>query len=288
MPELSEYLTTREVAALIRVKERKIYDLVARGSIPYSKTTGKLLFPKDAVLAWINKDSLPSGKIQLTISGSHDPLLEAVLRQTGADIATLWNGSSAGLERVAEGQASASVLHIFCPADHSWNIDAVKTACAEKDVVLLHWANRRRGLVMTASAAENVTSLSAIRPWRLSQRQAGTGAQILFDYLLAEAGVKKDQLDLGVACHTELETVLKLLEGQADIAFGLQYFAAKYNLAFFPLVTESVDILVDRKMVFEPAFQSLLAFCHTDSFTELVSDFDGYDTAELGQVRFNA
>ena len=288
MPETSQYMTTREVAALMRVKERKIYDLVAKGDIPFSKTTGKLLFPKDAVLAWIDKDSLPAGKTQLTISGSHDPLLETILRQTGIDIATLWNGSTAGLERVVKGQASASVLHIFCPANHSWNIDAVKAACADKDVVLLHWANRSRGLVLTASAAGNVTSLAAIRPWRVSQRQAGTGAQILFDYLLAEAGLKKDQLDLGVACHTELESVLTLLEGQADIAFGLQHFAAKYNLAFLPLLTESVDILVDRKMVFEPAFQTLLAFCQTDSFTELVSGFDGYDTAGLGQVRFNA
>ena len=107
-------------------------------------------------------------------------------------------------------------------------------------------------------------------------------------HLLAEAGLKKDELDLGVACHTELETVLTLLEGQADIAFGLEHFAAKYNLAFLPLVSESVDILVDRKMVFEPAFQTLLAFCHTDNFTELVSGFDGYETAGLGQVRFNA
>ena len=288
MSETSQYMTTREVAALMRVKERKVYDLVAKGDIPFSKTTGKLLFPKDAVLAWIDKDSLPAGKTQLTISGSHDPLLETVLRQTGIDIATLWNGSTAGLERVVKGNASASVLHIFCPADHSWNIDAVKVACSEKDVVLLHWANRSRGLVMTTSAAENVTSLSAIRPWRLSQRQVGTGAQILFDYLLAEVGLKKDQLNLGVACHTELESVLTLLEGQADIAFGLQHFAAKYNLAFLPLVTESVDILVDRKMVFEPAFQTLLAFCHSDSFTELLSGFEGYDTTGLGQVRFNA
>ena len=288
MPETSQYMTTREVAALMRVKERKIYELVAKGDIPFSKTTGKLLFPKDAVLAWIDKDSLPAGKIQLTISGSHDPLFETVLRQTGIDIATLWNGSTAGLERVVKGQASASVLHIFDPAEHSWNIHAVRAACAEKDVVLLHWANRSRGLVMTTSAAENVTSLSAIRPWRLSQRQAGTGAQILFDYLLAEAGLKKGQLDLGVACHTELESVLTLLEGQADIAFGLQHFASKYNLAFLPLVTETVDILIDRKMVFEPAFQALLTFCHTESFTELVSGFDGYDTAGLGKVRFNA
>ena len=288
MPEASQYLTTKEVAALMRVKERKIYDLVSRGAIPYSKTTGKLLFSKDAVMAWIDKDSFPIGKTQMTISGSHDPLFEAVLRQTDIDIATLWNGSTAGLERVVKGQASASVLHIFCPIEQSWNIDAVEAACAEKNVVLLHWANRSRGLVMTTSAAENVTSLSAIRPWRLSQRQAGTGAQILFEHLLVEAGLKKDELNLGVACHTELEAVLTLLEGEADIAFGLEHFAAKYNLAFLPLVSESVDILVDRKMVFEPTFQTLLTFCHSDSFTELVSSFDGYDTTGLGQVRFNA
>ena len=288
MLDLSQYLTTREVAALMRVKERKIYDLVARGGIPYSKTTGKLLFPKDAVLNWINKDSLPVGKTQLTISGSHDPLFEAILRQTGADIATLWNGSSAGLERVAGSQVSAALLHIFCPADQSWNINEVKAACAERDVVLLHWANRSRGLVMSPPAAQDVQSLSAVGPWRLSQRQAGSGAQILFDYLLAEAGLEKDQLDLAATCHTELESVLALLDGQADIAFGLEHFASKYNLAFLPLVTESVDILIDRKMVFEPGFQALLDFCHSDSFTELASRFDGYDTARLGQVRFNA
>ena len=56
---------------------------------------------------------------------------------------------------------------------------------------------------MTPSAAENVTRLSH-QPWRLSHRQVGAGAQILFDYLLAEAGLKKDQLDLAAACHTEL------------------------------------------------------------------------------------
>ena len=288
MPELSQYLTTKEVAALMRVKERKIYDLVARGDIPHSKTTGKLLFPKDAVLAWINNDSLLMGKTQLTISGSHDPLFEAVLRQAGTDIATLWNGSAAGLERVVEGQASAALLHIFCPDDHSWNINEVKAACAERDVVLLHWANRSRGLVMSPLAAQDVPSLSAVGPWRLSQRQAGSGAQILFDYLLAEAGVEKDQLDLAATCHTELESVLTLLEGQADIAFGLQHFASKYDLEFLPLVTESVDILIDRKMVFEPAFQAILGFCHSDSFTELASRFGGYDTARLGQVRFNS
>ena len=45
MPETSQYMTTREVAALMRVKERKIYDLVAKGNIPVSKKTGTRPLP---------------------------------------------------------------------------------------------------------------------------------------------------------------------------------------------------------------------------------------------------
>ena len=282
-----EYLTTKEVAALMRVKQRKVYDLVARSDIPFSKTTGKLLFPKDAVLAWINKDHEPARPGQQTISGSHDPLLEAVLRQSGAEIATIWNGSSSGLELVSSGRASAAVLHIFSPDDHSWNLRAVEAACTDKDVVLLHWAKRTRGLVMNKASADQVTSLADIQPFRLSRRQPGAGAQILFDCLLEEAGLAQNRLHQTEAFHTELDSVLALLEGQADIAFGLQHLASRYDLAFLPLITEYVDIVVDRRMVFEPAFQSLLAFCRTAAFTALAGRFDGYDISYLGDVRLN-
>ncbi|MCY3701237.1 MAG: helix-turn-helix domain-containing protein, partial [Rhodospirillales bacterium] len=47
------YLTTKEVAALLRVKERKVYDLAASGGIPHRRVTGKLLFPSAEILAWI-------------------------------------------------------------------------------------------------------------------------------------------------------------------------------------------------------------------------------------------
>ena len=86
---------------------------------------------------------------------------------------------------------STSSLRIFFVLQIKAGIFMVKAACVKKDVVLLHW-QPYRGLVMTPSAAENVTSLSASTP-ALSQRQEGAGAQILFDYMLVEAGLKKDQ-----------------------------------------------------------------------------------------------
>ena len=38
---MTDFLTTKEVATLLRVKERKVYDLVSRGEIPYRKVTGR-------------------------------------------------------------------------------------------------------------------------------------------------------------------------------------------------------------------------------------------------------
>lgn len=43
-----EYLTVRELADLLRLKARKVYDLAASGTVPCSRATGKLLCPADA------------------------------------------------------------------------------------------------------------------------------------------------------------------------------------------------------------------------------------------------
>jgi putative molybdopterin biosynthesis protein len=46
-------LTTTEAAEYLRLKERKIYELVSQGAIPCTKITGKWLFPKDELDRWL-------------------------------------------------------------------------------------------------------------------------------------------------------------------------------------------------------------------------------------------
>ena len=88
------YLTTKEVADLLRVRERKVYDMVATGEIPHRKITGKLLFPQGELTAWIEGEGAlrPTMRPDL-VTGSHDPLLDWALRESGAGLATLWNGT---------------------------------------------------------------------------------------------------------------------------------------------------------------------------------------------------
>ena len=51
--ELPDYLTTSELAELLRIKERKVYQMAASGKIPCTRATGKLLFPRKEVESWL-------------------------------------------------------------------------------------------------------------------------------------------------------------------------------------------------------------------------------------------
>ena len=47
-------LTTTEAASYLRVKERKLYELVSSSAIPCTKITGRWLFPKDELDRWLD------------------------------------------------------------------------------------------------------------------------------------------------------------------------------------------------------------------------------------------
>lgn len=131
-----EYLTTRELAELLHIKERKVYDLVASGEVPCSRATGKLLFPRDAIRAWIADKGTGPGSIVLPATcanvflGSHDPLLEWALRESGSGFATYFDGSLDGLDRFARSEGVATALHLYAPDKCAWNEPVVRARFA--------------------------------------------------------------------------------------------------------------------------------------------------------------
>ena len=80
---MSEYLTTREIAQLLRVKERQVYDLAAKGQLPVRRVTGKLLFPRAEIEAQLHAGAGEAAAPirPAVMAGGHDPLLEWALRE---------------------------------------------------------------------------------------------------------------------------------------------------------------------------------------------------------------
>ena len=57
-----QLLTTAEAAAYLRLKERKIYEMVAEGTVPCTKVTGRWLSPKAELDHWLASSvSRPDG-----------------------------------------------------------------------------------------------------------------------------------------------------------------------------------------------------------------------------------
>ena len=284
-PNAPNYLTTKEVAEILRVKERKIYDLAAVGEIPHRRITGRLLFPKNELLDWIESGGEPaSGARPAVLTGSHDPLLDWAVRESGSNLATLFNGSRAGLEHFAEGQAALTGLHI--PGETDWNVDAV-TAQGLKNCVLIGWASRARGLVLSEGARATITSIRDLKGMRVVQRQPGAGGATFFNAALEREGMSAADLDLvcGLA-HTEYDAAAAVAAGQADAATGIEAMARQFNLGFLPLAEERFDLLIDRHAYFTPAVQKLLTFAHSAACHEKAAELGGYDLGLIGTVRW--
>ncbi|WP_172294709.1 helix-turn-helix transcriptional regulator [Pseudoruegeria sp. HB172150] len=279
------YLTTKEVAELLRVKERKVYDLAAADEIPHRRITGKLLFPTAEIVAWIEGRPLNASEERpAVLTGSHDPLLDWAVRELGSDLAIMLNGSLAGLDTFADGKAALAGMHV--PGPEGWNISAVEARNLQ-GCVLIGWAKRARGVLLSPELAGKVSRLEDLKGKRIALRQPGAGAAVLFEKLLAETGLAPGDFELSEGfARTESEAATAVAGGEADAALGIEAMAAPYHLSFLPLIEERFDLLIDRRSYFTTPVQKLLAFAHSPAFRKKAETMGGYDVTELGGVRW--
>src|SRR6478736_463526 len=192
MPDL---LTTDEAAAYLRLSERKLYELVANGAVPCTKVTGKWLFPRAALDRWLVAGlvlpALAQAPAPPIVGGSNDPLLEWALRESGSGLASLPEGSEAGLRRLARGEITAAAIHVhrLDGDDEAANLDAVADAPGLHDGVVIAYARREQGLVLARGNPLQLRDVAGIaaRRARLALRPQGAGAQLLLLALVARA-----------------------------------------------------------------------------------------------------
>ncbi len=290
-PSAPEFLTSSEVAALLRVKQRKVYDLAAAGEIPCRRVTGKLLFPRAEIEAWLAGGRAapgPARRAPDVVSGSHDPLLDWALRESGSGLASFFDGSLNGLDRLADGEAIACGMHVFEPETGGWNRAHVEARLAGAPVVLIEWAKRNRGLIIDPALEGRIAGIAGLKGRRVALRQPRAGGQILFDHLLAEAGLSRADIEpIPAPARTEADAAAAVASGQADAAPGLEAMARQFRLGFISLVTERYDLAIERRAFFAPRWQALTAFCRTPAFANKAGELGGYDLSGHGRVHWN-
>ena len=292
-----DFMTTKEVAEYLRIKERRVYELVRRQEIPCTRVTGKWLFPKALVDLWLAEHAAGSAppRPPPVIAGSHDPLLDWAVKESGCGLALLPGGSLDGIKRFAEGAAMVAGLHLFDPESGEFNLPALAAGLAgprlaRAGVVLVEWAWRQQGLVVAAGNPHGVAGLGDLRDKGLTvmRRQVESGSHLLLAHLLAREGLTLDDLDLAdETARGETDLGLAILEGRAEAGLAVEAVARSLKLGFVPLRRERYDLLLGRRDYFEPPLQKLFAFARGEAFGARAAQMGGYDVSGLGGVRYN-
>jgi excisionase family DNA binding protein len=295
---MNELLTTDETAAYLRLSERKLYELVAAGSIPCSKVTGRWLFPKAALDRWVTS-GLPNALKSLQepappiVGGSTDPLLEWALRESGSGLASLPEGSEAGLRRLARREVVLAAIHLHTADrdDDTANTAAVNHAPGLHDVVVIGFARREQGLLVAPGNPHGIERLAQLAGsgLRLARRQDGAGAQLLLTALLARDNIDPRAIVMTKSAFaTGSDLAQAIRAGHADCGVATRAVADANGLSFVPLIWENFDLVLRQRDYFLAGPSALFGFVRSERFHQRAAELGGYDLSVCGAIRFVA
>lgn len=292
----SELLTTAEAADYLRLKERKLYELVADRQIPCTKVTGKWLFPRADLDRWLLAGmARPHGVMPAEpppiVGGSHDPLLQWALSESHAGLAILPEGSEAGYRRLLKGEVLAAAIHFHDQDDpeKDANLDVVSNEQTLYDGVLVGFATREQGLIVATGNPRGLTHLRDAheKGLRVALRPEGAGAQQLLAGLLKRDGLSIRDFGRAVVAPTGPDVAQAVRAGHADFGIATRAVATAAGLGFVPVCSERFDLLMRQRDFFRPPMQTFLKLLGDPRFAERARELGGLDVTAAGSIRWS-
>lgn len=298
----NKFLTTREVAELLKVNEKMIYTLVNEKGLPATKVTGKWLFPRRLVEEWLDSHILNFRKEHagfsseegiLLLAGSDDPLFQRCLslfhefrKDTVAFFANL--GSMGGLTSLRRGLCHIGVCHLLQDDNQEYNFEFAEQEM-ERAPVFVNFSQREQGILLAPGNPKNITCIEdlARKDVRIVNRHLGTGTRLLFDYEVSKSDISvRDIAGYHHEVSRHLDAGLEVLSGKVDAAPAISTVAGMLNLDFLPLRWERFDLLVSRERFFEKGIQEFLTLLHEKEFRNAAASLQGYDISLCGKMMF--
>jgi len=288
---VKDLLNTKEIAAYLKINEKKVYQLIQEGSIPCTRATGKWLFPLEQINRWLEEQTELSKSI--LIAGSDDPLLVNLIEEFNQIhfpkqlIFHAAVGSQKGLTALASGKAQIAGVHLFHPPTGQYNIPYVEKHLAGEKFVIVNLAYRRQGLLAQSGNPHNLQQLSDLtrKETRFINRNPGSGTRYLFDFLLEKEHITANRINgYDIERVTHLETGLEILKGNADAGMGIEYVAHLLNLDFVPLIEERFDLVAMKNSFSAPPLSNFFAFLEPERLTLKTTTFKGYDFRSCGNI----
>lgn len=297
----AKFITTPEVADLLKVNEKMVYSLIGEKGLPATKITGKWLFPRQLVEEWIElnienapvRPALSSDGGHLLLAGSDDPLFQKALAFFHAEfpgtVPFFANvGSMGGLKSLRRGVCHIGVCHLLQDDNHEYNFDFAEKEL-EKAPVFINFSRREQGILVQKGNPRKIEKIADLAEEGITivNRPLGTGTRLLLDYEIARSDISAQQIQgYSKEVLRHIDGGLEIVAGRADAAPAIRAVAGMLDLDFIPMRWERFDLLVARERFFERAIQDFLGIMQEKKFQQLAASFVGYDISSSGKMIF--
>jgi excisionase family DNA binding protein len=287
-------LTTRDVAALLRVHPKHVYRLM-RGGLPAHRMGGEWRYVTAEVLQWagagrraarlergpvLPPSAQPEHGIPALVATNGDLAVEYLLARLTAS-GRLFGHVQADRSEALEMLKRGDVLAAGCHGND------IPTALDEHRLAFIHLVDRQVGLALRHGV--RVRSLRQIERWRLASRPDTAGVRNHFDEQLRRQGLDPGAVHARAAVMpSHREVVCAVARGEADVGLASLAWAHRIGLECLPLCQESYGLLVRASLLGDPRVVRLCEVAQSQDFRREMAAVVGYRTRQTGAISYES
>jgi excisionase family DNA binding protein len=271
----SAFLTVPQLAELLHVNEKKIYQLAGVGELPGTKVTGKWIFPRRLIEDWLLENS--HGGVmhdRLLIAGSEDRLIHQLCSSAAIDwqqhalVSYSPAGTRHGLRMLDTGRIDACFINWGASEESARrHMGLLRRYRNHQSWVIVRFLQRSQGFLLNPARREiadlpRPTALARLlsdRELRWAMRQNDSGTERLLEDLCSVEGLHVADLQVSTQCNTEQSAAAAVNTGAADLCCGVQCTAEDFRLPYLPVADVSLDMVMTRKTYFRTLMQEFIS-----------------------------
>lgn len=152
---------------------------------------------------------------------------------------------------------------------------------------IIRFIRRQQGLIFEASNPFNIDNIASLSKggFRFINRQNSSGTRVLLEQLLRNHNIDSSQIDgYGNQEFTHSAVAAYIASGMADVGFGVEAAAKRFNLGFIPIVEEYYLWAYSLEAEGDQDVQAFISTLTDKEFQAEVDKLPGYQCERSGEI----
>jgi excisionase family DNA binding protein len=284
------FLTSSEVAQLLRVHPKQIYRLLKKG-LPARRVGSEWRFVRSDVLAWSGGGEREPEPAEMPRLGEFAPppivavngdvavvvLLQLMGERGPPLLGWVQSDTGAGLTLLGQGAVLATGAHA----------GGFPTHVGKERAARIHLVKREIGLLTRPDGRP--IHLGDLARHRLASRPPTAGSRRHLDAALRAEGLDPEKAHRhALLLGSHLDVVLAVAAGRADVGIASRAWGERAGLVFQPLVVEAYGLIVRASALGDARVIRVCEVAQSKAYRSAIGTIPGYDAHEAGDIRYDA